>query len=91
MENTKIEALKKAWSQLEETQKATPSSITSLSNALATFQQTIEKNPDNRELLSRYQELEHSSERLIVEIDMMNHRASKFNRRIIEIITRSLE
>ena len=91
MENTKIEALKKAWSQLEETQKATPSSITSLSNALATFQQTIEKNPDNRELLSRYEELEHSSERLIVEIDMMNHRASKFNRRIIEIITRSLE
>jgi len=91
MENPKIEALKKAWSQLEETHKATPSSIASLSNALATFQQAIEENPDNRELLSRYQELEYSSERLVVEIDYMNRKASKFNRRIIEIITRSLE
>ena len=90
MENPKIEALKKAWSQFEETQKVIPSSIASLSKALATFQQAIEENPDNLELLSRYQELEYSSERLVVEIDYMNHRASKFNRRIIEIITNSL-
>ena len=91
MENSIIEALKKAWSQLEETQKATPSSIASLSNALATFQQVLEENPDNHELLRRYQELEYSSERLVVEIDYINSRASEFNRRVIEIITRSLE